>query len=174
MLKQQKFVAGFTLMEILIALLVVSVGLLGVATLQVRGQQFNQAAYLRTQAAFLAHDIMERMRINTDRTGNGIAGNADDGGYANNSMGDAAGCPAMGTDCDSGTCSLAQLATYDLAQWCGRLQEWLPAAEARIDWNGTSYDIFICWSNILDGTNGNCEIPDSEQKEGQRWSFQPQ
>jgi type IV pilus assembly protein PilV len=184
MLKPHKSVTGFTLIEILVALLVVSVGLLGVATLQVRGQQFNQVAYFRTQAAFLAHDIMERMRINSDRIGDPITGNGDDGGYATMddspaNPDDSWNCPK---DCDS-TCdsmdsanvsSPVALKTYDRERWCGRLQELLPAAEAQITWDGTKYDIFICWTNILDGINGNCKISGSEQKEQQKWSFQPQ
>lgn len=46
--------AGFSMLEMLVALLILSVGLLGVATLQVRGQQFNQVGYLRTQATFFS------------------------------------------------------------------------------------------------------------------------
>ncbi|EDN68832.1 Type IV fimbrial biogenesis protein PilV [Beggiatoa sp. PS] len=179
MLKQYKLVAGFTLIEILAALVIVSVGLLGVATLQVRGQQFNQVAYFRTQATFLAQDMMERIRINSDRTGNGITGNADDGGYATYSpdpMGDTDGCPTINQDCDSTQCGPAALTQYDLAQWCERLQEFLPAAEAQITWNDPkdeTYTIKICWANLLDGANDNCEIKINNDKEGQSWTFQP-
>ena len=62
--KQNKLSTGFTLLEILIAMLIISIGLLGVATLQIRGQQFNQVSYFRTQATFLAYDLMDRIRIN--------------------------------------------------------------------------------------------------------------
>lgn len=76
--KKQKY-AGFSMLEMLVALLVLSIGLLGVATLQIRGQQFNQVGYLRTQATFLAYDIMERIRINSDNiAGNG---NGEEGRY---------------------------------------------------------------------------------------------
>ena len=45
---------GFTLLEVLIALLVFSLGLLGLAGLMVVSVKTNQSAYLRTQASFLA------------------------------------------------------------------------------------------------------------------------
>ena len=53
---------GFTLLEALIALLVLSIGLLGLAALQARGLAYSHDAYVRSQATFLAYDIVERMR----------------------------------------------------------------------------------------------------------------
>ena len=43
---------GFSLMEVLVALLVLAIGLLGLAALQARGVKFNHDAYLRSQATF--------------------------------------------------------------------------------------------------------------------------
>lgn len=56
--------AGFTLLESLVALLVLSVGLLGLAGLQAQGLQYNHDAYVRSQATMLAYDMVERMRLN--------------------------------------------------------------------------------------------------------------
>lgn len=55
---------GFTLLEVLIALLVLSVGLLGIAGLQLTSLRSNHSAYLRSQATILAYDILDRMRAN--------------------------------------------------------------------------------------------------------------
>ncbi len=55
---------GFTLLEVLIAVVVLSIGLLGLAGLQATGLRNNHSAYLRSQATMLAHDIFERMRAN--------------------------------------------------------------------------------------------------------------
>lgn len=55
---------GFSLLEILVAIIILSIGLLGLAGLQVSGMKANQGAYLRTQANALAYDIVERMRAN--------------------------------------------------------------------------------------------------------------
>ena len=55
---------GFTLVEALIALLVLSIGLLGVAGMQLASLQSNYGAFQRSQATFLAQDIADRMRAN--------------------------------------------------------------------------------------------------------------
>ena len=57
---------GATLIEVLVALLVLSIGLLGVAALQVSALQTNQSAHVRSQASVLAYDIADRMRANRD------------------------------------------------------------------------------------------------------------
>ncbi len=56
---------GFSLIEVLIALLVLAIGLLGLAALQAQGLRFNHDAYVRTQATHIAYDIVDRMRANT-------------------------------------------------------------------------------------------------------------
>ncbi len=58
---------GTTLIEILVAIVVLSIGLLGLAGLQLKGIQVNQGSSYRSQAAFLAEDIADRMRA--DRAG---------------------------------------------------------------------------------------------------------
>jgi type IV pilus assembly protein PilV len=63
---KQKFNSqrGTTLVETLVALLVLSIGLLGVAALQVNALQTNQGAHIRSQASVLAYDLADRMRAN--------------------------------------------------------------------------------------------------------------
>lgn len=55
---------GATLIEVLIAILVLSIGLLGLAGLQVTSVQSNHSAYQRSQATLLAYDLADRMRAN--------------------------------------------------------------------------------------------------------------
>lgn len=55
---------GFTLLETLVALLILSIGLLGLASLQLTNVKNSRDAYYRTQAMILAQDIAERMRAN--------------------------------------------------------------------------------------------------------------
>jgi type IV pilus assembly protein PilV len=59
-----RFDAGFSLLEVLVAMLVLAVGLLGVAAMQMRGLQYSHDAYLRSQISVLAYDIADRMRLN--------------------------------------------------------------------------------------------------------------
>ncbi len=55
---------GFTLVEALVALLVLSIGLLGVAAMQLSSLRANSGAFQRSQATFLAQDLADRMRAN--------------------------------------------------------------------------------------------------------------
>jgi type IV pilus assembly protein PilV len=66
--------AGFSLVEVLVALVILSIGLLGLAGLQTRGVRDNHGAYLRTQATLSAKDLVDRMRAN--RSG-ALAGDYD-------------------------------------------------------------------------------------------------
>lgn len=56
--------SGFSLLEALIAVVILSIGLLGIARLQLKTQQFNRSAYFETQAIVIAHDMFERIRAN--------------------------------------------------------------------------------------------------------------
>ncbi len=56
--------AGFTLLEILVTMLVLAIGLLGIAAMQLRGLQYSHDAYLRSQISILAYDMADRMRLN--------------------------------------------------------------------------------------------------------------
>lgn len=182
--------AGFSLLEMLIALLILSIGLLGVATLQIRGQQFNQVGYLRTQAAFLGYDIMERIRINSDNLPNNF--NGEEGGYEYPSSGFTNTGPTPQTACasplnnerdcacDIGACSpyrdetnspnfpvsTPNLRNYDLTNWFLLLRETLPGGQAQIVWDGAQnqYQITIRWTDIIDR--------DVNAPEQQQWILQ--
>ncbi len=112
---------GFTLLEVLIALLIFSLGLLGMAGLMVLSVKTNQSAFLRTQATFLAQAMMDRMRANTGQIP----------AYAIT-------YPAAGVDpCAAGAaCGPAAIAAHDIAIWSTQLTDSLPNASAAIVCNG--------------------------------------
>jgi len=158
-----RFLKGFTLMEMLIALVVLSVGLLGIAALQSRGQQFNYAAYLYTQATFLAYDMMDRMRSNGL---NGIYKADLTGACPNSDMKER----CQGSD----LCNPDELAKFDLFDWCQALQQTLPGGEATIGWTAATatgepgrYEIIIRWWGE-DRANKN-----SPPKKTQKWMIVP-
>jgi len=72
---------GFTLIEVLIAVIILSIGLLGMAGIQIKGLRGTTSSTVRSQATILANDISERIHINS----NGVfVENADQNGhYAN-------------------------------------------------------------------------------------------
>ena len=53
---------GFTLIEVLVAVLVLLVGMLGVVGMQMLSFQANQGAYFRSQAVYIASEILDAMR----------------------------------------------------------------------------------------------------------------
>lgn len=63
--KKLKVHNGFTLIEVLIAVVILSIGLLGMAGIQVQGLRGTTSSTLRSQATILANDIAERVRVNT-------------------------------------------------------------------------------------------------------------
>jgi type IV pilus assembly protein PilV len=62
---------GMTLVEVLVTLVLISFGLLGVAALQLTSLKNTQESYVRSQAAMLAADILDRMRSNQTGFSNG-------------------------------------------------------------------------------------------------------
>jgi type IV pilus assembly protein PilV len=66
---------GMTLVEVLVTMVITSVGLLGVAAMQLTSLRSNYDAYVRSQAAMLAADLLDRMRANRDEAlgGNYVA-----------------------------------------------------------------------------------------------------
>ena len=109
---------GFTLLEILVAVLVLSFGLLGLAGLQAASIRANHSAYLRSQATQLAYDMADRMRANTS---------AADAGTYNNPT------PAISASCYStGGCAASVLAGDDVYRWNQAITAALPAGSAGV------------------------------------------
>lgn len=76
---------GFTLLEVLVAMLVLSIGLLGLAGLMASSLRNNHSAYYRSQATWLAYDVIDRMRTNRPNAADyivGIPGASAAGGLA--------------------------------------------------------------------------------------------
>jgi len=144
---------GFTLLEVLIALLILSIGLLGLAALQTTGLRSNEMASMRTNSTMLAYDISDRMRANPQ----GIT----DGDYVINSD------PVSGsvTDCTSTDCTTSQLATFDLNQWKTAIAV-LPGGQGDITQTAGPplvHTITVRWDENRTGATGlNCPPADSD------------
>jgi type IV pilus assembly protein PilV len=122
---------GFSMLEVLIAVLVFSLGIIGLAGLLIFAIQSNHVAYLRTQATFLAHNMADRMSANPA----GLWGNGGNSFY-NGSYPVSASTASCAAGCDP-----QQLADYDKAQWSTQLTTFLPNAHGNINCitNGIAY-----------------------------------
>lgn len=100
---------GAGLVEVAVALLVLSVGTLGLGKLQISAKRMGHEALQRTEAAALAMDLFERLRANRTVLA----------AYAATGIGDASGpaLPGPATDCNAGGCSPSELQHWDLWQW---------------------------------------------------------
>lgn len=112
---------GFTLLEVLVALVVLSIGLLGIGKLMLFSSRANDSAYMRTQATALAYQILDEMRANRTE--------ATSGAYQI-AIGDAGTSP--GSDCDTASCDSAILAQYDLYTWKTLLGTALPSGDGSV------------------------------------------
>jgi type IV pilus assembly protein PilV len=125
--------AGFTLIEILVALLVVSVGMLGVAGLFVHSIQAGRTAHFSVQAVTLAADVADRIRANP-RAGAAYAGAGIDSG------------------CVTGTakCDAEQMAQHDIFLWTTQVENLLPGGEIHVQYDGgtlpAEYTITVGWN----------------------------
>lgn len=126
-MNRQAYSAGFTLLEALVTLVIVSIGLLGLLGLQTVSIVNTQVSAARTQATFAADNIADRMRANK-------AGVADDA-YDGIDHPSADGEPAQMCD-DGSSCTAAEMATYDAYIWdqaLGSPQSGLPGGQGAIE-----------------------------------------
>ncbi len=106
---------GFTMLEVMVTLVILSFGLLGLAALIMTGVRLSHQSYLQTQAVLLAYDILDRIRANSRQCVVGCQ-------YENSTS-----APASPPDCLSSSCADPNdFATFDLARWHAALQRQLP------------------------------------------------
>jgi len=119
---------GFTLIEILVAIVVLSLGLLGLAALQASSLRNNQIAYYRGLAAQQTNDMADRMRANLAGVSAGQYDNLNDDALDPGAMPSDPGCFTS-----EGGCSAAEMAQTDYAQWYRNSAALLPngAGEVR-------------------------------------------
>jgi type IV pilus assembly protein PilV len=121
---------GMTLIEVLVALLIVSIGLLGLAALQANSLKFNHSAYLRTQATQLAYDMAERIRANRDDA------------LINNTNYEIAFADAAPTATD--------IETRDLNTWLSQIAATLPNGDGEIARTANRFTISVRWLDDKD------------------------
>lgn len=134
------------MLEVLIAVLVFSLGMIGLAGLLIFSIQSNHVAYLRTQATFLAHNMAARMGANPAAVW---------AGDYNKTF------PVTGTavSCATG-CTPANLATYDMQQWSTQLTTFLPNVTGSISCsnNGLNYVPDAAQMNMRPPYGGTCTM----------------
>jgi type IV pilus assembly protein PilV len=129
---------GFTLVEVLVALVIFAVGLLGIAALHIESLNAGRTALNRTKAVALASDLADRIRANRESCVTGVAVCEYE---------DAVG--AVTANCENTTgCTAAELAATDIFRWRAIGAQQLPGFQSTVDWTaGTpnEYVITVSW-----------------------------
>jgi len=165
-IKSRKSGKGFSMIEILVALVILAVGLLGMATLMMQSLQTSQSAAMRSVATQGAYDLIERMRSNThedvlkNRQYQRAPQTLSRLGY---------NAPA---DCNN--TSAKDLANCDVQVWAGALNKSLPDAWAAIQNDGTvdgenrRWCIALFWPDS--GAKGSGKACNKEPQKAGNWA----
>ncbi|PKQ42851.1 MULTISPECIES: type IV pilus modification protein PilV [Pseudomonas] len=119
---------GATLIEVLIAVVVLSIGLLGLAGMQATSVKSNHSAYQRSQATLFAYDLADRMRANRDAA------------LGNDYLMD---YPAS----SSSHSVTGSQAAKDKAEWLNNLALQLPEGTGKVEKTGTLVTIHVRWND---------------------------
>lgn len=143
--------SGFTLLEVMIAMVIFSIGLLGLAGIQAVSIQNNNSAYTRTVSMQLAYNMADVLRASTDNEGSinsvfdsvttAIPGSAPTSCVQKN----AAGAP---------DCTETALANFELYHWKKRIEQELASGLGSISKTGDVYTITIMWDDEHTGATG--------------------
>jgi type IV pilus assembly protein PilV len=133
---KQRYQTGFSLVEVLIALVIMSVGMLGIAGLYVQSMQAGRTSMLRHHAVNLAGDVADRIRANP----RAAIAYIDPVGADNN--------------CVLGTvdCTPAQMAANDILLWKAQASENLPGGDVTVVFTAANgftppnYQITVSWT----------------------------
>jgi type IV pilus assembly protein PilV len=126
-------VDGFSLVEVLIALIIMSVGMLGIAGLYVHSMQAGRTSLFRHHAVTLAGDVADRIRANPR------AGIAYEGAGSDDDK-----CIADGEDCTP-----AEIAAYDIFLWEEQADQTLPEGDVSVVYSDaavpSAYEVTVTW-----------------------------
>ncbi|MCH9786088.1 MAG: type IV pilus modification protein PilV, partial [Gammaproteobacteria bacterium] len=112
---------GVTLIELLITMVIVSIGVLGLAGVQILSLKQAREAGQKMVALQAANDLLDRIRVNPNADYSWPAGSA-------------------AANCVSTACTPAQMAVFDLTLWDCRLSQPSDACKTAFGLNDTDFD----------------------------------
>jgi len=144
---------GFTLLEVMIAMVIFSIGLLGLASLQAISMQNEHASYSRSQAILLAYEMADRITVTpTGSVSYVIAANTTTvPGYSGSAM------------CTANNCTTTDIVSFDMGLWKTSIASLLPGGKGAIARDVTAgvitHTITVHWDEDRTGATGlNCPV----------------
>ncbi len=107
---------GSSLIEVMVALFVLAIGLLGILAMQTKSMQYNQSADTYARAMFIANDIAERIRANPKKVNT----------YTTTTVPETAPTSCIASDFTNIACTDANLVSWDLYNWSQTISSTLP------------------------------------------------
>ncbi|MDI1348544.1 type IV pilus modification protein PilV [Aquabacterium sp.] len=158
--------SGVSLIEVLVSMLVLALGMVGLAALQARTVSYQLGSGQRAQLSGLLADYAERVRSNLNQAP-GVAASSD---YLYNATwsDQAADVAAASVDCAASgvSCTGAALASYDMAQWRAAVRRGLPQGSVRVTGDAhTGIEVTFMWTDkdrTQDGVNGRTLVASAE------------
>ena len=138
MLVKHKLQKGVSLIESMIALLVISIGLLGIAALQVTSMKQNNSALHHSQAVWIGYNIADRIRANMTEFARYDGTNTSS---------------SYSQDCSGNACTAAQMVVADQADWALAIQN-LPGGLGTITQSTNELLIKVMWDDEGTGASG--------------------
>lgn len=154
-ISQTRSQRGATLIEVLVSILLMALGVLAMAAMQVNAVQYGKTSEFRTVASLLANDLSDRMRANHPITQVNMGGTTGYD-YLPTSTYAPPTLPDMpSTSCEDTTtpCDFNAMAAFDKAQWARNLFRQLPEGTARVVINGSNANIWIVWTDPSSAAN---------------------
>ncbi|MCH9697238.1 MAG: type IV pilus modification protein PilV [Gammaproteobacteria bacterium] len=161
-IKNKRHSDGFTLTEILVSLLVLSIGMLGMAGIQMSGLKNSATSTYRTDATQFAYDLADAIRANSVAVDANVFHDIDidddetvtDPGHS---------CMQTTTSASVSSCSAGEMAAVDLYHWVTKVKNRLPGASLSISCNDvdnsdaddctvhSTHTITLSWNENVDG-----------------------
>lgn len=151
--------SGTTLIEVLTSILILSVGVLGMISVQSSAMRFLQSSRSQGEAALLVNDLADRMRANSAIA---TSDNVYVHSFEDSSSGDDTQTSSV-KSCVDNACSRTELAAYDLDQWQQQLADALPGCSAAVERTATAgtggattddFLITVRWDDDRSGSTG--------------------
>lgn len=153
---------GFTLLEVLIGLVILAIGLLGIAQMLMLSHRASNSNYVRQQAIQAASDIIDRIRANRTPA---INGNYNVNNLVSRGTPTIPSAPSV--QCAASTCTAPQLATYDTWYWLGTNLTKLPNGCGSINTapagRSTLVTVKVQWDDSLAQQSFGNSTPNPEQ-----------
>ncbi len=135
------------MIEVLVAVVVFSIGLIGIASMQATALRLTHDSQVTVRASSLAADILERIRLNP------VA--REESHYDDISGTQSSPACVTGNSTNTTSCTPAEIAQLDAWLWTQKLATDLPTGTGTVAFSNNIFTVTITWKELINGTPTN-------------------